>query len=149
MSFGMASISITLSDLEGNFSCLKPSCLPYLRKCSIYQLRYINNGIRKRTSYIKPCIDAERLFKVTGSRIRSESSNVSGMVRSNRLLRVSHMWPIEWPWVTLKVNSLLASLLTYIHPQADRGDASVQWSIYIVNKFLFFKKITIVYCILT
>jgi len=86
---------MTLSDLEGHFSCLKPSCLPYLRKCSIYQLRYISNGIRKRTSYIKPRIDAERLSKVTGSRIHSKSDNVSDMVRSNGLLRVSHMWPIE------------------------------------------------------
>jgi len=36
VAYQMASIPMTLSDLEGHFCCLKPFWFPYLGKCSTY-----------------------------------------------------------------------------------------------------------------
>jgi len=47
MAYRMVPMPMTLSDLEGQFCCLKPFYLPYLRKYSMYYLWHVYSWIGK------------------------------------------------------------------------------------------------------
>jgi len=67
VSYRMAPILVTLSDLEGHFRCLKPFQFPFIEEYNTY--------------YTQQFVKTERLLKVTESHVHCERSSISESVQ--------------------------------------------------------------------
>ena len=88
----MAPLAMTLSDLEGQFCCLKPFQRQYLGKYSMYDELYDLFTRESNSAHfvLFQQLETEGLFKVTGSHVHGKIGNISETLQHRDVVTTDH-----------------------------------------------------------